>query len=421
MTGKRKDNLGRILKDGESQKADGRYMYQYTDIHGKRRSLYSWRLVETDRTPKGKKEMPPLREREEQVKMDIKDGIRNEGGKITVNDMFMVYFSARRGWKQSTRTNYSYMWERFARETIGKMALQVVKKSDVLNYYYDLADRGLKVGTLEIMHKMVRPTFQMAVDDGYIRLNPANGCMGEIRKSFEHTRQKHHALTIEQQRIFFRFTQESKAHRQWLPLFITLLETGLRIGEALGLRWEDVDFEKGLISVNHHLIYRVQDTGNCEFHVTTPKTRNGVRKIPLLPEVRDTFLQEKEMQVQNHRRCKVKIDGYKNFIFINSHGNVSTPASINRAIWRICNAYNKLETGKAVEEKRPPILLPYFSCHILRHTFCTRFCENETDIKVIQEIMGHGSISVTMDIYAEATMEKKKEVFGNLEGKIVLF
>lgn len=58
MTGKRKDNLGRILKDGESQKADGRYMYQYTDIHGKRRSLYSWRLVETDRTPKGKKEMP---------------------------------------------------------------------------------------------------------------------------------------------------------------------------------------------------------------------------------------------------------------------------------------------------------------------------------------------------------------------------
>lgn len=421
MTERRKDNLGRVLKDGESQKADGRYMYQYIDIRGKRKSLYSWRLVETDRTPKGKKEMPPLREREEQVKMDMKDGIRNEVGKITVNDMFTVYFSARRGLKQSTRTNYRYMWERFAKETIGKMALYTVKKFDILNYYYDLADHGLKVGTLEIMHKMIHPTFQMAVDDGYIRLNPADGCMGEIRKSLDHTRQKRHALTIEQQRTFIRFTQESKAHGQWLPLFITLLGTGLRIGEALGLRWEDVDFEKGIISVNHHLTYRVQDAGNCEFHVTTPKTRNGVREIPLLPEVRDALLQEKEIQVQNRWRCKVKVDGYKNFIFINSHGNVNTPACVNRAIRRICDAYNRLEVEKAMKEKRPQILLPYFSCHSLRHTFCTRLCENESDIKVIQEVMGHGNIRVTMDIYVEATMEKKKEVFGNLEGKIVIF
>ena len=69
-------------------------------------------------------------------------------------------------------------------------------------------------------------------------------------------------------------------------------------------------------------------------------------------------------------------------------------------------------------EHRKPILIPHFSCHNLRHTFCTRFCENETNIKVIQEIMGHSDISTIMDVYAEATKEKKKEASDNLEGKI---
>lgn len=91
---------------------------------------------------------------------------------------------------------------------------------------------------------------------------------------------------------------------------------------------------------------------------------------------------------------------------------------INRAIKRIYTAYNEEETAKANKEHREPVLIPHFSVHNLRHTFCTRFCENETNVKVIQEIMGHADISTTMNIYAEATEKKKKEVFQNLEGKI---
>lgn len=81
-------------------------------------------------------------------------------------------------------------------------------------------------------------------------------------------------------------------------------------------------------------------------------------------------------------------------------------------------AYNQCEIKKAAEEKREPCLIRHFSCHNLRHTFCTRFCENETNIKVIQEIMGHSDITTTMDVYAEATQSKKKEAFSNLEEKI---
>lgn len=92
--------------------------------------------------------------------------------------------------------------------------------------------------------------------------------------------------------------------------------------------------------------------------------------------------------------------------------------SVNRAIDRICAAYIEDETVLADQEGRDPVLIRHFSAHNLRHTFCTRFCENERNIKVIQEIMGHADIETTMNTYAEATKEKKKESFSNLEGKI---
>ena len=94
------------------------------------------------------------------------------------------------------------------------------------------------------------------------------------------------------------------------------------------------------------------------------------------------------------------------------------PQTINRAIVRIYKAYNEEEEKNAKKEKREPVLIPHFSVHNLRHTFCTRFYENETNIKVIQEIMGHSDISTTMNIYAEATESKKQESFKNLIGKM---
>ena len=113
-----------------------------------------------------------------------------------------------------------------------------------------------------------------------------------------------------------------------------------------------------------------------------------------------------------------EIDGYTGFIFTNRFGYVHNPQTINRAIERIYTAYNAWETENAKRDHRKPVLIRHFSVHNLRHTFCTRFCENETNIKVIQDIMGHADISTTMNIYAKATESQKKESFDNLEGKI---
>ena len=94
---------------------------------------------------------------------------------------------------------------------------------------------------------------------------------------------------------------------------------------------------------------------------------------------------------------------------------------MNRTIKRIVSGYNAEEEVNAKKERREPLLLPNFSAHILRHTFCTRLCENETNLKVIQSVMGHKDIQTTMDIYAEATEEKKQETFERLASKMDVF
>ena len=133
--------------------------------------------------------------------------------------------------------------------------------------------------------------------------------------------------------------------------------------------------------------------------------------------VKSALLGERLRQMQEGFNQTV-VDGYSGFIFSNRYGDVLSPHNVNRAIERIIRDYNIEETELAKKEKREMLLLPHFSAHNLRHTFCTRFCENETNLKIIQEIMGHSDISTTMDIYNEATREKKQESFANLEGKI---
>ena len=112
------------------------------------------------------------------------------------------------------------------------------------------------------------------------------------------------------------------------------------------------------------------------------------------------------------------IDGMSGFVFQNADGRVPNPQTVNRTIKRIVETYNSEELLNAAKEKRDPELIPNFSCHVLRHTFATRLCEAESNLKVIQSVMGHRNIETTMDIYAEATEEKKQETFEGLASKL---
>ena len=349
----------------------------------------------------------------------MKDGIKTRAEVyLTVNDMFQKYIATKTELKASTLTNYKYMYKNYVQESFGLKKLADVKYSDVKSFYNSLIkEKNFKPNSMEIINTILHPVFTLAVRDGYIRTNPTDGVMREIKQSHNWEKPKRHSLTIEQQSAFVEFVANSEIYNHWLPLFTAFLGTGCRVGELIGLRWQDCDFENDVISINHNLIYRQTESGKCEMSITTPKTSAGIRTIPMLPEVRKAFMTERKKQMAQGGNCTV-VDGYSGFIFLNRESYVHNPMTINRAIVRIYKAYNLEETELAKKEKREPVLIPHFSVHNLRHTFCTRFCENETNIKVIQEIMGHSDIGTTMNIYAEATESKKQESFKNLAGKI---
>lgn len=419
MSEKRRDRKGRILRRGELQRNDGKYEYRYYDTQGVRRSIYSWKLIETDTVPQGKRCKQSLRELERQIQRDLEDGIHTHAARqMTLNDMFDHYMELKCELKVSTRTYYQYMYDRYVRETLGSKSITSFRYSDIRTFYNSLLrEHGFRPNTMETIHSFLHPVFTLAIRDNLIRTNPSDGVLADIKKGNQWERPKKHALTEAQQTAFMKFVGNSVRYRQWGPLFTVMLGTGCRVGEVIGLRWEDCDFAEETISINHSLLYRQKEPGGaCEFLVSTPKTEAGIRVIPMAAEVKRALECERELQAEVGA-SDIVIDGYSNFIFTSQTGGILSPHTVNRAIERIRTAYNNQETELAKQEQREPQLLPHFSAHTLRHTLCTRFCEHETNLKVIQEIMGHASITTTMDVYNEATLEQKIASFKKLEGK----
>lgn len=214
-------------------------------------------------------------------------------------------------------------------------------------------------------------------------------------------------LRLNSKRYLKNFLISNNKYKGWYPIFITMLWTGMRVGEITGLRWEDVDFDNNIIHINHTLVYydtRTED--GCKYAIHTPKTKAGNRTIPMLPKVKAALMQEKRRQEDLKIECHIKIDGYTNFIFLNRFGNVYQQSSLNKALKRIIRDCNyEIFDGKINSNT----ILPNFSNHSLRHTFTTRMVESGTNLKVMQEILGHSDISTTMNIYAEATQELKEK------------
>ena len=411
MAKARKDLRGRSLRKGEVQRqSDKRYMYTYRDPLGRRKYIYAMDLAE-------------LREKEAKLMKDQLDGLDlYVAGKASLNETFDRYMSAKYNLRESTRSAYEYTYDHYVRDTFGRKRIAEIKYSDVLQfYYYLLNQKEISLGTLDSIHCLLHPTFQLALRDEMIRKNPTDGVMKEISRESGKNRGVRHALTVQQQRAFMEYIANHPIYFHWWPMFTILLGTGCRIGEALGLRWQDLDFENRVISINHSLVYyQTRDSKKCMLRVSLPKTEAGIRTIPMLDIVKDAFEMLHEEQEENGFN-ETEIDGMTGFIFCNRFGGVPNPQTVNHTIKRILNQYNADEVVRAKKERREPIILPDFSCHHLRHTFCTRLCEHETNLKVIQAIMGHKNIETTMDIYAEATEEKKQESFENLAANLDIF
>lgn len=384
------------LRTGESEKGNGTYVYRWTDKVGKRHAVYAPTLAD-------------LREQEEQIIVDRHDGIKTNVKNITVNDLFDLWVQVKRGVKDSTMKNYIYMYEMFVKPTFGKKKLTQVKKSDVRRFYNQLVDeRILKISTLDGIHNVLHQVFAIAVDDDMIRNNPTDNMLRELKSAHGHEVEKRKALTVEQERIFLEYLRNSPRYNHWYPVFYIMANTGMRVGEITGLRWCDVDFKTGLINVNHTLVYyNHRDEHGCYFSINTPKTKAGIREIPMTEGVIEAFKMEKEYQEENNIISVSHIEGYSDFIFVNRFGDVQHQGTLNKALRRIMRDCNGeiLENNDIDDE---PVLLPCFSCHVLRHTFATRMCESGLNVKVVQSVLGHADVTTTLQIYVTVSNEMKK-------------
>ena len=400
---RRKDNKNRVLKEGEYQRASGTYEFKWRDKRGTRHSISAKSLEE-------------LREKELDVLRDILDGVNVPKTNLTIDNLYEEWVKLKRGLKDNTFSGYKYTYKQFVKQDFGHMKIAELKRSDIRGFYNMLAEeRGLKLATIDCVHTVLHQVLDLAVEDEYLRYNPSDNALKELKKARNTDTEKRRALTVDEQNVFEEYlSHEGSKYYRWNPIFEVMLWTGMRVGEITGLRWCDIDLDEETISVNHTLVY--YDRGpakGCGFAVNTPKTKAGERIIPMLPKVKEAFIREKEYQKEVGIQSVSVVDGYRDFIFVNRFGTVQHQGTLNKALRRIirdCN-YDILDENQGEEVT----LLPKFSNHSLRHTFTTRMCEAGVNIKAMQEILGHSDIQTTMDIYAEASKDLMKKELINFE------
>ena len=188
----------------------------------------------------------------------------------------------------------------------------------------------------------------------------------------------------------------------------------MRASECTGLVWDDIDFENNCIHVDHALIYR-SIHGNEKWYISTLKTRNSVRTIPMISPVAQQLTLLYEKHIGKHAKPGPTLDGYHDFVFLNRFGQLINAHGIDRAIERIRTSYNDVESTRAKECNRKPELLPHFTAHCLRHTFCTRLCECEKDLAVIQHLMGHSDIETTLTVYDHVSPNRLRKAMNSLD------
>ena len=349
MSVKRRDNKNRVLRNGESQRPDGRYVYKYVDLLHKQRFLYSWKLEPKDKLPAGKKDDLSLREKIRQVEKDRLDGIDPDGAEMTV------------------------------------LELVKLQKED-----------GRSYSSIQSIRGVLRPAFEQAVEDDYIRKNPFSFELAKVVINDSVTRE---AITREQMRTFLEFVRTDKHYCQYYDAMCILFHTGLRISEFVELTVSDLDMKERTIRVDHQL----QRKSNGMKYIESTKTEAGTRTLPMEENVYDCF----QRILANRKPPAVEpvIDGYSGFLFFDKDDRPVVAMHWEKYFKHAVEKYNKIYKKE----------LPKITPHVCRHTYCTNKAKSGMNPKTLQYLMGHSDISVTMNTYTHLGLQDAWEELQRLQ------
>ncbi len=386
---KRKDNKGRVLNDGEIQRSDGRYCYQYTDAFGKRKSVYSWRLTPSDKTPNGKRKDLSLREKEKEINNANNNAV--SCGNITVLELVEKYISQKTGVRHNTQANYNFVINIIKKEEFGAKRIDKVKLSDAKEWLIKMQQTdGRGYSSIHTIRGVVRPAFQMAVDDDLIYKNPFEFQLATVVVNDSVTRK---AITRKQERQFLEFVRNDNHFCKYYDGIYILFHTGLRISEFVGLTVSDLDMKGKKIVVDHQL----QRTRDMRYVIEETKTTSGTREIPMSPEVVECF----ERIIANRHKPKTEpmIDGKVGFLYLDKNEMPMVAMHWEHYFKHICQKYNKIYK----------VQMPKVTPHVCRHTLCSNMAKSGMNPKNLQYIMGHSDIGVTLNTYTHTNFDNAQE------------
>ena len=397
MSEKRRDNRNRILHNGESQLADGRYRFRYSDLDGKRRDVYSWRLDHNDRMPKNKPHDLSLREKEKQIKQDLFNQVVSNGGNMTVLELCEKYTSLKCGVRDTTRTGYKTVLNILKKDPFGKKRIDKVKISDAKGWLIKLQQvDGRGYSSIHQIRGVLRPAFQMAVDDDMIVKNPFGFQLAGVIQNTEKTRQ---AITKEQMKKFLKFVHDDNIYCKYYETFYILFHTGMRISEFCGLTLKDIDMKNRVIDINHQL----QRTSWGEYIIEPTKTNAGTRKLPMTDDVFQMF--QAIIEDRPTDLPEIMVQGYAGFLFRDKNGMPEVAMHWEHRFNHAVKRYNDIFK----------VQMPNITPHVCRHTYCSNMARARMNPKTLQYLMGHSDISVTMNVYTHLGFDDAKDEMIRLE------
>ena len=387
-----KDLKGKEIGKGISQRSDGRYIGRYTDRFGKRKTIYNLKLND-------------LRRELREAIYEDEHGLNGNGESLTVDEWYYAWIDKYKKniIKESTISSHNIYYNSRIKPEFGDMYLKDVNLDQVQDWVNGMLEDGLASSTVEGYVVLVRDMFNQAKYCKYIKDNPCDGVVFPKR-----AKKESRFLTQEEQDTFFSVAASFK----YINVLKFTLTTGCRIGEVLGLKWSDCNFENRTISINKTLHYSKRlGHDKCEFFYTTAKTDNGMRVIPMTDEIYQILRAEKVRQLTLIARYKQwnPTEDFEGLVFTRRNGMPIYYRDINNKIKFYVKYINDVEEALAKEEGREPVEFKMFTCHSLRHTYSTRCYEYGMDNLVLQKIMGHTDFNMTAKKYIHATDEIKRK------------
>lgn len=374
-------NEKKTLPEGITLRADGRYMARFS-YEGERYTFYG-------------KNVKMLAKKMQDKRYELEHGLFGRETDITVDAWFTAWLEEYKAntVKQGTLEAYNQNYLLYIKPEFGVRKLSRIRSEQIQRLLNQLVERYAPA-TVNLSYIILNGLFKQAVVNRMLLNNPMAGVVRPKAKQHKKIR----VLTFDEQRVFIEYAKDSP----YYDLYVVALNTGMRLGELRGLMWRDIDFTAKLIHVERTMRY---------FHgkgtmLDEPKTQSSRRDIPMLDEV---YITLKRHRVEQRKRKMLLAEMWKedfpDLVFTNPWGSHISDTAINQDMKRIEELIRS--SGRTFEHIYP---------HVLRHTFATRGLERGIEPKVMQEILGHTSISMTLDIYSHVLPDTKAKELKKLEG-----